>query len=328
MEEKQYKDYAGAVFLIFLGAIFLLNTTGVVGWGVWLYVIRFWPLLIIMAGIKIMLPKNNVTNIIIAVIQLIALVFVGLSSYYYSIGKSVPVFSNSFSNCLFNNCEYVNDISYKQDSSDVTVTEYPEVQEKVLNLDIAATKLTVDDAESENYLHTESSYYSNQYKPTIETTLKDGVLTTTFDNTKIQYYSGWMHRTPEYKLTIGQIEIPSSIDLELGAGQTDIDLSKTAMKSITASVGAGDLNISLSGNSIPQDMNLKIGAGDVSITIPKDIGVKVKYSLGLGEIDLDGNEVAGIGSDKEYTTANYNDAVQKIDIVASVGVGRLSIERN
>ena len=43
--KKEARDISSAIFLIFIGMIFLLNTTGIVGWEIWLYMFRFWPVL-------------------------------------------------------------------------------------------------------------------------------------------------------------------------------------------------------------------------------------------------------------------------------------------
>lgn len=328
MEEKQYKNFSGAVILIALGLLFLLNTTGIVGWGIWLYIFRFWPLILILIGIKIMLPKNQITNILMGSIYLIVVIFVGLSSYYFAIGQKVPIFSNAFTNCFLNNCNAPSNSIYSQADSIVTKAEYPQISEKILNLTVAATKLTIGDTNSDNYFQIRSQYPSNQSKPTIQSKLQDGILTTTFDNTKIQYNTIWGYQSPNSDITIGQIGIPTNIDLKLGAGQTNMVLDETTMKSIDASVGAGDLNITLSGNAIPQDMQLEVGAGKISLHIPETVGLKVNYSLGLGAIHIGTESVSGIVGNTEYKTANYDTVAKKINITASVGVGELDINNN
>ena len=47
------RNYSWAVFLVLVGILLLLNTTGVVGWGIWQYIARFWPVFIVLIGIKI-----------------------------------------------------------------------------------------------------------------------------------------------------------------------------------------------------------------------------------------------------------------------------------
>ena len=57
VKEDKFKGdadkYSGAVFLIIIGTIFLLNTTGALSWSVWLLLLRFWPVFIIIAGIPV-----------------------------------------------------------------------------------------------------------------------------------------------------------------------------------------------------------------------------------------------------------------------------------
>jgi len=47
-------------FLIFLGIVFLLQTLDVLPWGLWRTLWRFWPVLIIITGLGILLRRYNV----------------------------------------------------------------------------------------------------------------------------------------------------------------------------------------------------------------------------------------------------------------------------
>jgi fatty acid desaturase len=105
MSERSYKDLTGAITLISVGIIFLLNTTGILSWNVWEYIFRFWPFMLILVGIKILLPNNKTSSITIAVIYLLAIAYVFISAYYYSVGQSLPFFTNQLNDCIFNGCK-------------------------------------------------------------------------------------------------------------------------------------------------------------------------------------------------------------------------------
>ena len=74
--ENNSRDTVWAIFLIFVGAIFLLNTTGVVGWGIWTYLLRFWPVFLILAGIKLVMGKSAIAELILSIVALMLFVFV------------------------------------------------------------------------------------------------------------------------------------------------------------------------------------------------------------------------------------------------------------
>ena len=48
------------IFLVFLGIVFLLQTLDVLPWGLWGTLWRFWPVLIIITGLGILLRHYNV----------------------------------------------------------------------------------------------------------------------------------------------------------------------------------------------------------------------------------------------------------------------------
>ena len=60
------------IFLVFLGIIFLLQTLDVLPWGLWKTLWRFWPVLIIITGLGILLRRYNVW-----LISLLVLVVLG-----------------------------------------------------------------------------------------------------------------------------------------------------------------------------------------------------------------------------------------------------------
>ncbi|PJA40525.1 hypothetical protein CO179_02020 [candidate division WWE3 bacterium CG_4_9_14_3_um_filter_39_7] len=72
--------FVRSFFLIFVGIIFLLNTTGVVDWTVWTYIWRFWPVLIILSGLSLVVGSGRGVSLIISLFSLVTFVGVGIFS--------------------------------------------------------------------------------------------------------------------------------------------------------------------------------------------------------------------------------------------------------
>ena len=100
MENKENRDYTGAIFLVLLGTLFLLNTTNVVPWSIWLYLLKFWPIILILAGLKMVLPKTRIGSIVMTVVYTIFMLCAGIISYYFAIEKKVPLLSEQVSEFL------------------------------------------------------------------------------------------------------------------------------------------------------------------------------------------------------------------------------------
>ena len=60
----------GAVILIGIGILFLLNNFGIVSWNVWEYIIRFWPVILILIGLQILLGKSYASRIVIVILTI------------------------------------------------------------------------------------------------------------------------------------------------------------------------------------------------------------------------------------------------------------------
>jgi hypothetical protein len=60
----------GGIILLFFGVLLLMQTTGYLPWALWDTLWRFWPVMMIIAGINLLLRKLNpwVVSVIITVI--------------------------------------------------------------------------------------------------------------------------------------------------------------------------------------------------------------------------------------------------------------------
>jgi hypothetical protein len=52
------------IFLIFAGIILFLNTLEILPWEVWNQIVKFWPILIIMTGLRIIIGQNIVSRVL------------------------------------------------------------------------------------------------------------------------------------------------------------------------------------------------------------------------------------------------------------------------
>lgn len=328
MEDKNKKDITGAIFLVSIGILFLLNTTNIVPWGIWLQIFRFWPILLILAGLKIILPENKAGQVIYPIVYTLFIIFIGATSYFFTKTQRVPFLPESVSNCIFNRCDSVDNSNLMESEEYVNFADYTNVVDRVLDINIAASTLNLNDESAEYFLLSQAKDYTESNKPTLETVNNEGTLRTTFDNTKIHNYGWWNFTSPEYTLTLGQNTIPTSVLIELGAGEGIVNLDTATLKTIDTKVGAGSLDITLGINSLPETINLEVGAGEITLTLPENVGILVSYNLGVGSINLDETSIEGIGKETNYKSTNYDTATKKVIITVSVGVGELTIDRN
>ncbi len=86
MNGNQEKDVLGALILVAVGIILLLNNFGVLPWSVWGILFKFWPLILISLGLRTAFGERS----IIYTLSIILLLF----SIFYSITIVSPSFDS------------------------------------------------------------------------------------------------------------------------------------------------------------------------------------------------------------------------------------------
>ncbi len=329
---KRYKsrDVVWAIFLIFVGFIFLLNTTGLLEWGIWLYILRFWPIFLILGGIKLIIGNSPVAEISLTVLAILTFLTIGILAY----SSYTPKYKFFFHGQMYEYMRgeyprFVQGRDSVKKQMTVTQEDYPEdVMSKSLQLNIGGAYFELSDESVSNYLTVESTYPDHFSSPTIESKLEDGKLSMEFKGASPRGFMFINNQRAKYDLVLGKESILTNLNITLGAGEGKVLLSDSVIGDIYSQVGAGKLVIDLSERSIPNEkISIELGAGEVVLQLPEGVGYSLEYDLGIGNISGDGKDIASfIGSEKGYKSENYDLAEIKVNIVANVGVGSLVIE--
>jgi hypothetical protein len=327
-EDKSFldKDFEGAIFLILLGILFLLITTGQINWNIWLHIFKFWPLFVISWGISLILEGLHVRKFFVSIVSLLILIIVGILGYRSYINEN----TFSFRNMFFQNMEEKKEditTGYTEESIAISGKDYSAITERSIDLNVAATEINISDSATDEYIKIDSKYNSSVIKPALGSEASEGNLSILFRIVNQRRFNVWSNYSSKFDIYIGKSDIPTTLTFRLGAGEGKVNLEELILKSIDAKVGAGSLDISLSKTSTPETIVLDIGAGEVKLILPKEIGFDMEYTLGLGEIKEDGEDLATfVGTGSSHKSINYDDAEKIIEIETKVGVGRLVIE--
>lgn len=81
--KREHSSFGGLI-LIFIGVIFFLNSMGFLSWKIWRNLINYWPIILIILGLRIILGRSFLANLIVTIIGVAALVFILL----YTISNS------------------------------------------------------------------------------------------------------------------------------------------------------------------------------------------------------------------------------------------------
>jgi hypothetical protein len=334
-----------AIFLVFFGSILLSNTTGLIEWTIWGVLWRFWPVMIILIGIKIILGRSLLMNILIAVLSFAAfsaITIVSLIAIESSLVKNYDISIPGFVEERFFNAG-----DFEAEEFVVGVEDYPEVSSRDLRIELGAAKFSIKDSSIDDYLFVDAYYSEGFGKPDLSTDISDQKLMIDFDLMKKTWVLNFGMRTPEYDFVLGQSDVATDLDVNVGAGKGTVQLNEVNLKEAAFEVGAGDIEIDindvdfeiLNGNvgqgsivlnledaEIEDGLNLGVGAGSIKLWLPDDYGYSINYELGVGSINTPKRDVSG-SSKGTILSLNYDEADVILDIELKVGLGSFEINR-
>jgi predicted membrane protein len=103
------------------------------------------------------------------------------------------------------------------------------------------------------------------------------------------------------RLTLGGLAL-SRLDVEIGAGETDVDLSGDWKNDLTA--------------------NIQGGVGRATVRLPTDVGVRARAQGGIGAIHVHGLKKDG----DAYVNEAYGKSPVTVNVEVQGGVGEINLE--
>ena len=118
-------------------------------------------------------------------------------------------------------------------------------------------------------------------------------------------------------------EVPSSIRVEMGASQLDMDLTDVPATEITLQTGASNSNLTLPARGASH-LDLEAGAASITIQIPDGVAGRVRVKEGLTSINVDTSRFPQLDS-RLYQSADYDTAEDRAEINIEAGLGSITI---
>jgi hypothetical protein len=328
MEGK--KNYSWAAFLIIIGIVLLLNTTNVIGWGIWLYAYRFWPVLVVLLGLRIILGGSLVARILQMIFTIVLTGGVFLVSYIQYTEKPLEFLPSKINNWVLEGGQGIFNLAVETVEGEYSVSssEFESTQKGELNFDLSASSFTIKEEDIDDLIYVNALYPKTYDEPELNATQQEDLLNIEFKSASANSVYLFSNKS-EYDITIDKQEIPYDINLKLGAGQGEMVLEEIPVEDFYTDIGAGKMEVSLGVNSIPTgDVRITVGAGKMKLILPSRVGYQIEYDLGVGNIQVDGEEVSGLSAGRgKLTSDNYNDTDLLLNMYITVGVGTFEISR-
>lgn len=315
-----------AILLIFVGSIFLLNNLGIIPWNIWPTLLRFWPTILILMGIQLIIGNSPLSNCALGLLAVLLFSIITVTALLNTGASYVRTVTDRLPNWWTNIAKQAQEATTK--TLTVSSSRLENTKEVTLILDIGAGKLTLSDTSpNSEFLQLDTKYYQDWGEPVLEETVNNKNLTVVLKDNSRNPLLGTSFIPPRYNIHLSPTEKPIETRVKLGAGKGVISLSEINLSSLNGEVGAGDMTIKLNENALPTGtVSLEAGAGTIDIEIPKKVEYHIEYSVGVGSLKTPLTEISGIGKDKgEITSKNYATADKRINFNINVGVGQVIV---
>src|SRR5215207_1974984 len=118
-------------------------------------------------------------------------------------------------------------------------------------------------------------------------------------------------------------ELPTDLVVQLGAGESALDLDSLTLTGVDLQMGAGKTTVDLTGD-YAQDFEASIegGVGEATVLLPSEVGVKAKAEGGLGKINAKGLKKVG----DSYVNDAYGESDVNLSVDVKGGVGQINLK--
>ena len=118
-------------------------------------------------------------------------------------------------------------------------------------------------------------------------------------------------------------EVPTDLVVQMGAGESDLDLDSLDLMGVDFQMGAGKTTVDLTGDYAQSfDASIQGGVGEATVLLPSEVGVKAKAEGGLGKINAKGLKRDG----NSYVNDAYGESDVNLSVDVQGGIGAINLE--
>lgn len=319
----KYERIIWGVVLLFVGGVLLLENLNVIDF-YWRNIWGFWPIFLIIAGVNLLLNRNGsqTGSIVSLAVLIITLAFLFVK------GQEKPQHSNWWG--AWKDKHIDAEVDWETEHGKFEGLQFSEpynaldsAKRTILNLSGGGTSFSLEEP-TDSLFDASVAKKKGNFSLTKTTTDSTNTLTFKMNDKRNGKNNNWSFNTGGNKVNIRlNLQPIWTMNLTMGAGELDFDLSKHKVRTLNFDGGAADLKIKV-GDLIPiTDVNIKTGVANVELKVPQNAGCRIKTHTGLASTDFKGFVKKGDGY---YETPNYNSSKNKIFIKLDGGLSNFEVD--
>ena len=289
------------LLLVAFGALVLLTVTGLVGLGVWFELARYWPVLLILIGIKLILaPRAPLVGVVVVSIALAATIAAAWIPLSVERQDEAPRIAYS---TPLENTE-IFELGMGFISGRVALRSDPS-GDRLFAADFNRRPAEV--------IHDHSGRFSKIYLSTegfsVSYSVDDGT-----DGYTLAGLADWdLMVSPDVAL-----------DLEILAGAADLDLDLTHLNVRRLVVGAAASQVRIRLPAAGQThVQIDAGAADIEITVPRGVAARIDNDSFLNFTSIDSGRFPKSGG--EHRSPDYSTAENRVSIEIDAGAASVTV---
>jgi len=297
--------------LIAIGVIWLLFKFNILNFSLFSALGHLWPLILVIAGLNLVFKNRGAIRFLTWGIFIAALIWYGQTgngvadSFVYRIQNEPAPRDASWE-------------LYEAPVGEVAIEEG--ITQANLKMDLGFGGVYIDSANTSNVEYKIPEDVTNVYQrsSTSSTTVE-------FEQKEKLFFDWDDNDHLNYSLSLPE-NVEWDIDLNTGAIDANIDISKLDVRNIEIDCGAGDIEIKYGLNSPLVYTEIDSGATEITLNVPEGAGVEINMDglLSDNKIFIPGMKKI---SDSIYRTDNFDEEDVKLFIEIDTGVGEVDLNR-
>ena len=294
------------LLLIALGLIFLLQNFGFIAGVSWLAIASLWPLLLVLIGLDIAFAHRWPVPTLVAEVLVIA-AGLALVAHSPNLAPGILVFGNG-------------------DGSGETDVSAPRGDATQLNL-------TLNGGGTQSYHVSGGSAQLVEAHSTSHDLRLRTSGTTRADVRVDQVSSGFFHPGGPGDMQIQVAsDVPTSLTINVGAGEFDVDLSDVHVTDARVNIGASSMRFVLPKPSGDVAIRMNGGASSIAIVVPDGVEARIATTGGLLSLRSDNTRLGSGGGTggcvacgSAVETSGYGSAHDRVTLTISAGASSIVV---
>ena len=298
------------LLLVALGVLLLLTTIDVVGIGLWLELVNYWPVLLVLIGVEIILAHRFQLLRAAIIVATIAVVIVAA---YLSVPDYNPdeplhaTYVEPFGDVetIRLNTEF---IAGSLQISSETPAARPSTGLLAVDFKGRPARVARELSNGELTVRLASSGPDLSYSSEVTHSYDDGKTvssTTTSSRTNIPVgFADW-------RLTVSP-DVELHIDIASGASDLDLDLRNLNVRKLLIEAGAADIRVLLPTNAGETHVDIGAAAADIELIVPQSVAARIQIAAPIRSFSFD--PIRFTDTNDGFESPNYHNAKNRTNI--------------